>query len=70
MFVVTVWWTRYVSLGSVIASATLGPLAYATGSPAIIAAAAVIVAGIVIERHRANLGRVMAGAERRIGQRA
>jgi glycerol-3-phosphate acyltransferase PlsY len=32
--------------------------------------AAMIVAGIVIERHRSNLGRVMAGVERRIGQRA
>ncbi|HEV3217327.1 MAG TPA: glycerol-3-phosphate 1-O-acyltransferase PlsY [Vicinamibacterales bacterium] len=69
-FILTVWWTRYVSLGSVIASALLGPLAYLTGSPGITVIAAVIVAGIVIERHRSNLGRVMAGVERRIGQRA
>jgi glycerol-3-phosphate acyltransferase PlsY len=69
-FILTVWWTRYVSLGSVIASALLGPLAYLTGSPGITVIAAMIVAGIVIERHRSNLGRVMAGVERRIGQRA
>lgn len=70
LFLVTVWWTRYVSLGSVVASALLGPLAYLTGSPEITVIGALIVAAIVIERHRANLGRVAAGVERRIGQRA
>jgi acyl phosphate:glycerol-3-phosphate acyltransferase len=69
-FLVTVWWTRYVSLGSVVASALLGPLAYFTGSPGITVIGASIVAAIVIERHRSNLGRVVAGVERRIGQRA
>jgi glycerol-3-phosphate acyltransferase PlsY len=68
-FILTVWWTRYVSLGSVIASAMLGPLAYLIGSPGITVIAAMIVAGIVIERHRSNLNRVLAGIERRIGQR-
>ena len=66
----TVAWTRYVSLGSVIASVLLGPLAYLTGAPAITVIGAVIVAGIVVERHRSNLSRVMAGVERRIGQSA
>jgi glycerol-3-phosphate acyltransferase PlsY len=70
LFVITVWWTRYVSLGSVIASALLGPLAYATGTPGMTTIAAVIVAAIVIERHRSNLGRMMAGVERRLGHRA
>ena len=69
-FLATVWWTRYVSMGSVVASALLGPLAYLTGSPAITVIGALIVAAIVIERHRANLARVAAGVERRIGQRA
>jgi glycerol-3-phosphate acyltransferase PlsY len=66
-FIVTVWWTRYVSLGSVVASALLGPLAYLTGAPGITVIGAVIVAGIVIERHRSNVSRMMAGVERRIG---
>jgi acyl phosphate:glycerol-3-phosphate acyltransferase len=66
-FIVTVWSTRYVSLGSVVASALLGPLAYLTGAPGITVIGAVIVAGIVIERHRSNLSRMMAGVERRIG---
>jgi acyl phosphate:glycerol-3-phosphate acyltransferase len=69
-FLATVWWTRYVSLGSVVASALLGPLAYLTGAPEITVIAAIIAAAIVIERHRSNLGRVMAGVERRIGQQA
>jgi glycerol-3-phosphate acyltransferase PlsY len=59
-----------VSLGSVVASALLGPLAYLTGASDIIVIGALIVAAIVIERHRSNLGRLMAGSERRIGQRA
>ena len=68
-FIATVWWTRYVSLGSVVASALLGPLTYLMGSPAITVIGALIVGAIVIERHRANLARVAAGVERRIGQR-
>ena len=69
VFIVTVWWTRYVSLGSVVASALLGPLAYVTGAPGMTVIAAAIVAAIVIERHRSNLARVMSGVERRLGQR-
>jgi len=70
LFIVTVWCTRYISLGSVVASVLLGPLAYLTGSSGMTVIAAAIVAAIVIERHRSNLTRVMAGVERRIGQRA
>jgi len=69
-FLLTVWWTKYVSLGSVIASAALPALVYATGGPAITVIGAVIIAAIVIERHRANLVRVASGVERRIGQSA
>jgi glycerol-3-phosphate acyltransferase PlsY len=69
-FIITVWWTKYISLGSVVASAVLGPLAYLTGSPELTVIAAFAVAAIVIHRHRSNLGRVFAGIERRIGQRA
>jgi acyl phosphate:glycerol-3-phosphate acyltransferase len=68
LFVVTVWWTRYVSLGSVVATALLGPIAYFTGAPGMTVAGAVLVGAIIVERHRANLGRVMAGIERRFGQ--
>jgi glycerol-3-phosphate acyltransferase PlsY len=70
MFIATVWWTRYISLGSVVASALLGPLAYATGAPDATVIGAFLVAAIVVHRHRSNLSRVFAGIERRIGQRA
>jgi glycerol-3-phosphate acyltransferase PlsY len=70
IFLVTVWWTKYISLGSVVASALLGPLAIATGAEDITVIAAFLVAAIVIHRHRSNLSRVFAGIERRIGQRA
>jgi len=68
LFLLTVWWTRYVSLGSVVATALLAPLAYFTGAPGITVGGAVLVGVIIIERHRTNLGRVMAGIERRFGQ--
>jgi glycerol-3-phosphate acyltransferase PlsY len=70
VFLALVWWTRYISLGSVAGSVILAPLAYVFGEPEVTVIAAVIVAGIVIHRHRSNLKRVFAGIERRIGQSA
>src|ERR1700674_414305 len=57
-FVITVWWTRYVSLGSVVASALLGPLAYLTGRPEIAVIGAFLAGAVVIQRHHTNLSRV------------
>ena len=68
VFVITVWWTRYVSLGSVVGAVLLGPLAYFTGAPQIVVMGSVIAAALIAERHRVNLIRVCAGTERRIGQ--
>jgi len=70
LFFTTVWLTKYISLGSVLASIALPPLAYALGSrsPAVIAAAAAC--AIIVFRHRANLGRLRSGTERRFGARA
>ena len=69
IFAATVWATKYVSLGSVAASMSLPPLAYATTAsvPAEIAACAAAI--LVVFRHRSNLWRVRAGTERRIGAR-
>lgn len=67
LFIVTVWITKYVSLGSVVGAMALPPLAYALGSPPPVVIAAGAVASIIVFRHRANLGRVLAGTERRIG---
>ena len=70
LFLALVWWTRYISLGSVAGSIILAPLAYITGAGEMTVMAAVIVAAIIVHRHRSNLRRVFAGIERRLGQRA
>jgi acyl phosphate:glycerol-3-phosphate acyltransferase len=70
IFLGTVWLTKYISLGSVLASLALPPLAYATGSPGAAVAAAAAAAALIIFRHRSNLARLRAGTERRMGARA
>src|SRR5256885_10908462 len=70
LFVATVWRTRYVSLGSVVAAVALPPMAYLTGSPGPNVLAASIAAAIIVFRHRANLRRLHAGVEPRFGARA
>jgi glycerol-3-phosphate acyltransferase PlsY len=69
IFVMVVWMTRFVSLGSVIASASLPPLAFALGSPAEAGLAAVASAALIVFRHRSNLARMRLGLERRFGVR-
>jgi glycerol-3-phosphate acyltransferase PlsY len=69
VFMISVSIVRYVSVGSVLASATLPPAAYLTGSssPEVLAATAIAV--LIVIRHRANLARVRAGTERTLGHR-
>ncbi|PYR63721.1 MAG: acyl-phosphate glycerol 3-phosphate acyltransferase [Acidobacteria bacterium] len=69
IFVVAVWLTKYISLGSMLASVALPPIAYATGSPAPAVAAAFVASAIIVFRHRSNLVRLRTGTERRIGAR-
>jgi glycerol-3-phosphate acyltransferase PlsY len=70
VFVATVWLTKYISAGSVLAIVALPPLAYALGSPAPAVGAAVASAALIVFRHRSNLWRLRDGTERRIGARA
>jgi acyl phosphate:glycerol-3-phosphate acyltransferase len=70
VFVATVWLTKYVSAGSVLASMVLPSVAYATGSPEPAVLAAVGCAALIVFRHRSNLARLRSGSERRIGARA
>ena len=70
VFVGVVWMTRYVSLGSVIATAVLPPVAWMTNEPVLVIAGSVLAAVLIIQRHRANLVRLQQGTERRFGQRA
>ena len=74
VFLLIVWRTRYVSLGSIAASAVI-PLAIwamsvtAWGEPAAFApllTTAVIGSGLIILMHRANIGRLLRGTENRL----
>jgi glycerol-3-phosphate acyltransferase PlsY len=67
LFALTVWFTQYISLGSVLASMALPPLAYALGSPAPAVIAAAAAAAIIVFRHRSNVLRLWMGTERRVG---
>ena len=69
MFILVVWVTRYVSLGSMSAALALAPLAYATASPPPVVVSALVVAILVVLRHRSNMRRLTAGCERHLGER-
>jgi glycerol-3-phosphate acyltransferase PlsY len=70
IFIAVAWLTKYISLGSVLASLALPPLAYVTGSPAAAVAAASVAATLIIFRHRSNMTRLRARTEPRMGARA
>ena len=69
VFALATWVTRYASVGSIAAAVTLAATTAAIDVPAAVALGAVIAAVIVIHRHRSNLARLLAGTERRVGQR-
>jgi glycerol-3-phosphate acyltransferase PlsY len=68
VWTVTVAAVRYVSLGSVLAAATIPIGAWLLYGPAS-GMAAIVVGGIVIVRHRDNIERLRHGRERRLGER-
>jgi glycerol-3-phosphate acyltransferase PlsY len=70
VFVATVWLTKYISAGSILATMALPPIAYAVGSPLPAVVSALLAATLIVFRHRSNLWRLRAGTERRLGARA
>ena len=68
-FVLVVFVTRYISVGSVTAALTLAAAAVIDDPPNAVAAGAIVAALVIVHRHRGNLARLAAGTERRIGQR-
>jgi glycerol-3-phosphate acyltransferase PlsY len=70
VFLISAWVTKYMSVGSVLASAALPPIAYAVGMPTPVVLTAAAAAVLIVFRHRSNLARVWLGTERRIGARA
>jgi glycerol-3-phosphate acyltransferase PlsY len=69
IFVGSVWLTKYISLGSILASLALPPLAYVTGSSMPSIVAAIGAAALIIFRHRSNVARLRARTEPRVGAR-
>jgi len=69
LFLVTVWATRYVSLGSIAATVALPPVAWWAGAPRAVVAAAAGTGALILFRHRANFRRLRSGTERKMGAR-
>ncbi len=67
VFVIIVWWTRYVSLGSVVAAILFAPVAYWRGASQTVVIGGLVAAAVIVGRHRSNLIKILAGDERRVG---
>jgi glycerol-3-phosphate acyltransferase PlsY len=70
LFLVIVYVTRYVSLGSIAATVALPPAAWITGEPKAVVLAAAGSGALILFRHRGNIRRLREGTERRMGVRA
>jgi acyl phosphate:glycerol-3-phosphate acyltransferase len=70
VFLVVVGLTRYVSLGSILAVTAFPVLALVLGKGVETALWGVAIAALVIFRHRGNIGRLLAGRERKLGEKA
>jgi len=70
LFLVIVYVTRYVSLGSIAATVALPPAAWMTGEPKAVVFAAAGSGALILFRHRGNIRRLREGTERRMGARA
>ena len=63
------WTSKYVSLASITAAATLPVAVWATGGSIRLVALASLLGGLAIFKHRANIQRLMAGTENRFGKK-
>ena len=63
VFGVTVWRSRMVSLGSILAAITLSVGAFFVPASLVLRVIVVLVAALVIWKHRANIGRIARGEE-------
>ncbi|MBF8301170.1 MAG: plsY [Acidobacteria bacterium] len=69
VFAVATWGTRYISVGSMTAAVALAVTAAVADLPPVVAVGAAVAAVIIVHRHRGNLARLLAGTERRVGER-
>jgi glycerol-3-phosphate acyltransferase PlsY len=66
VFLVLVWTSRIVSVGSVAATIALPSIAWLLGVPEIVFNASAGCASLIVFRHRANIRRILLGTERRM----
>ena len=69
VFGLTLAFSRYVSLASMLGAASLPFAAFAFKQPSPVISLSAMVAAFVIYRHRANLARIRAGTESKVGQK-
>ena len=69
VFLLAVAVSRYVSVGSVAGALTLATTTAIDDAPDAVVVGAIVAAVVIGHRHRGNLARLIAGTERRIGQR-
>jgi glycerol-3-phosphate acyltransferase PlsY len=69
LFVAVVYFTRYVSMGSVVGALTLLVCVFIFQEPTAYRVFAVIASSLVIIRHRTNFQRVLNGTENRFGEK-
>ncbi|HHV62212.1 MAG TPA: glycerol-3-phosphate 1-O-acyltransferase PlsY [Firmicutes bacterium] len=69
VWVVIVALTRYVSLGSVLIAVLFPFIAWALGGPREYLPTSVLIALLVIYKHRSNIKRLIAGTEYKLGQK-
>jgi glycerol-3-phosphate acyltransferase PlsY len=66
LFVVTVWLSHYISLGSCLAAAALGIAVWFCGCPLSLKVVVSLIAVFVIVKHKSNIRRLINGCENRI----
>lgn len=70
VFIAATWMTKYVSLGSILATMALPALEWLRPGGEAVEVAATYAAALILFRHRSNIVRLLRGTERRLGQRA
>ena len=66
VFVVTVWLSHYISLGSILAAVTLGAAVWMCPATLPLRIVADVIAVFVVVKHRTNIQRLVKGCENRI----
>ena len=66
VFVVTVWLSHYISLGSILAAVTLGAAVWFFPATPLLRVVADVIAVFVVVKHRTNIERLLKGCENRI----